>query len=95
MLEGLPLGKKVFEEIPREGREVLYGDSARVFLLWSVEAAWQGPSARARLCTTPGLYAKDKSASRVTDPMIRWFITRALEMSRRGSYTTGAGSFSS
>ena len=62
--------------------------AVKTFLLWSASADWYAPSVAHFLPTTPGIYLKDKEDPPVTDPMVRWFISNALEMSRRGAYFT-------
>ena len=92
VLEGLPCGKMDINKISKEGQEVIHGGGAKVFMLWSEQVSWFSPSPRRQLCTSPGLFVKDKKVSkRITDPIVRWYIGYALDMSRRGDYTTGEG----
>ena len=86
VLEALPCGKTDMSNLSRESKSVIKGGAVKTFFLWSMDAAWVSPMPGCFLPMTPGIHLKSTDDPPVTDPMIRWFIANALEMSRRGCY---------
>ena len=87
-LEAMPLKKTEFEKMSQEAKGVMKSGAARTFQLWSTAAHWYRPALSWNINTTPGVFIKDGTI--LTDPLLRYAVSYALEMSRRGGYTDGS-----
>ena len=80
---------QTFEGLAPDVRQKLERGGSRTFLLWSTRAEWYLPSAKIGLMTTPGISLKDEGEA-PSDPVIRWALHWALDLTRKRGHVTTA-----
>ena len=78
------------DNLPSTHREVMKSTACNSFLLWSTQVSWYSSREATGLLTTPSIILPDtREGTLPGDPIIRFYVQRVAEQSRKGGYASG------